>query len=206
MTRPLQDVDLALVYIDVNGDAGRYSVMLDRVATENPLPLALPNLSQNVISNRIVPEESFPNELVCLRVEPRIIDESTTAICLSATTQYPGCVSSSPSGSLDMLYLDTNALGLADPFAFTFESGQHHRAATLLRAPQWCHAPGLQRLLGAAHNWGQRLFGGLAPRLGRRGLVQARLEYWLPVHDAPGSVSRSEHTSQLRSGHHRRPF
>jgi len=131
MTRPLRDVDLALVYTDVNGDAGRYSVMLNRVATENPLPLALPNEAQNVISNRIVPEESFPNELVCVRVEPRIIDESTTAICLSATTQYPGCVSSSPSGSLDVMYLDTHALGLADPFAFTFESG--HDNITVLR-------------------------------------------------------------------------
>lgn len=131
ITRPLRDVDLALVYTDVDGEAGRYSVMLDRVATENPLPLALPNGAQDVVSNRIVPVETFPNELVCVRVAPRIIDESTTAICLSTTTQYPGCVSSSPSGSLDMMYLDTHALGLADPFAFTFESG--HDNITVLR-------------------------------------------------------------------------
>eukprot|EP00624_Nannochloropsis_granulata_P004238 evm.model.NODE_31236_length_39405_cov_67.395760.3 len=131
MTRPVRDVDLALVYIDVNGDGGQYSIMLDRVATENPAPLNLPNEAQGVISNRIVPEETFPNELVCMRVEPRIVDESTTAICLSVTTQYPGCVSSSSSGSLDILYIDTTALGLDDPFAFSFESG--HDNITVLR-------------------------------------------------------------------------
>lgn len=131
IVRPVRDVDLALVYSDVDGVPGRFSIILNRIATGNLPPLALPNLDRNVISNRVVPAETYPDALTCLRVAPRIVDESTTALCISATNEYPGCVSSSPSGSLHMIYLDTLALGLMDPYQFTFESS--HDNITVLR-------------------------------------------------------------------------
>ena len=131
IVRPVRDLDVALVYSDVDGVAGRFSIVLNRIATDTPPSLDLPNLAYNVIANRITPEKTFPSGLACVGVEPRIIDESTTALCLRATTQYPGCASSSASGSLHMIYLDTHALGLADPRKFTFESGNDN--ITVLR-------------------------------------------------------------------------
>ena len=127
LTRPVGDMDLALVYSDVNGDAGLMSVGLNQVGTATPLPLSPPNVAQNVISSKVMPDPEgnarTATGLACLRVEPRVVDASTTAICLHTTTQYPGCVSSAVSGSLETIYMDPTFMGLPDAFMFSFESG-----------------------------------------------------------------------------------
>ena len=125
LTRPVGDVDLALVYSDVNGDAGLVSVGLNQVGTATPVPLSPPNAAQNIISSKVMPdpEGHARTGLVCLRVEPLVVDASTTAICLHTTTQYPGCVSSAANGSLETIYMDPTSLGLSDAFMFSFESG-----------------------------------------------------------------------------------
>lgn len=118
------DVDLAVVYSDVNG-AGHTSVGLNQVGTATPPPLNPPNPEQGVISNKVMPPPPSHTRagLACIAVEPRVVDASTTAICLRATTQYPGCVSSAASGYLETIYMDPTAMGLPDPFMYTFESG-----------------------------------------------------------------------------------
>lgn len=120
-------MDLALVYSDVNGAGGLISMGLNQVATATPPPLDPPNTPRAVISTKAMPnpegQARAHTGLACLRVEPRVVDVSTTAICLFTTTQYPGCVSSATSGSLQTIYVDPAAMGLPNSFMYTFESG-----------------------------------------------------------------------------------
>lgn len=144
LTRPVGDVDLAVVYSDVNG-AGLASVGLNQVGTATPPSLNPPNPEQGVISDKVMPPPPGHTRsgLACIAVEPRVVDASTTAICLRATTQYPGCASSAASGYLETIYMDPTAIGLPDPFMYNFESGHDNM---MVERPYCVRADGMTPL------------------------------------------------------------
>jgi hypothetical protein len=126
ITAPTAGWEVGLVYSNVDGNVATTSTMVGQVCATDPSPIPpLVNVERNVISTRI-PASTIDgsDDIVCIAIDsPRIIDPSTASICLSTTTQYPGCASSTRAGRLDRILLESTRFGVADPDALTFESG-----------------------------------------------------------------------------------